>query len=385
MSSERVMFVDDDQATLDTYERLLMDHLPVETALGPREGLERIQKNGPYAVVVSDLRMPEMDGIEFLMEVKKRHPQTVAIILTGNADLTAAIAAVNTGQVFRFLTKPCPPAQMVEGIASGIKQYRLERVEGELLDQTLKGCVKVLTDIIEAIHPQVFASSEWMRESITALAWGMDISETWELEMAAMLVDIGMVVVPAGALDKFKSGMVLTREENRLFATIPELSQKLVGHIPRMENVARIISCVRMDYNAGRHPENGAAGNDIPLGARMLRIIRDLRSFRERNASLASALRKMQEISGVYDPDILKVAIEVFGAVQTVSEDKTILQLTIQDLHEGDVVLEDVKDNDGVCLVRQGTRVTRVIIQRLRIYNQLMGLECHIKVDRRLK
>lgn len=96
----------------------------MNTAVGGYQGLANLQPNGPYAVVISDMRMPQMDGVEFLAQVRQRAPDSVRMLLTGHADLYAAIDAVNRGNIFRFLTKPCKKGDLVDAIQSGLAQYR---------------------------------------------------------------------------------------------------------------------------------------------------------------------------------------------------------------------------------------------------------------------
>jgi serine phosphatase RsbU (regulator of sigma subunit) len=125
----KILFVDDDASLLASYRRQLRKQYHIETALGGQEGLELIEQNGPYAVIVSDFRMPFMDGIEFLARVREIAPETVRIMLTGSADMQLAIQAVNEGNIFRFLTKPCLADVLGESLDTGIEQY--QRVSGE--------------------------------------------------------------------------------------------------------------------------------------------------------------------------------------------------------------------------------------------------------------
>ncbi|HUL31620.1 MAG TPA: response regulator, partial [Thermodesulfobacteriota bacterium] len=116
----KILFVDDDANLLASYERQLRKQFPIETSLGVKEGLVAIKERSPYAVVVSDLRMPEMDGIQFLSKVREITPDTVRMMLTGYADLQNTIDAVNEGNIFRFLTKPCSPETLVKSLSAGI-------------------------------------------------------------------------------------------------------------------------------------------------------------------------------------------------------------------------------------------------------------------------
>jgi DNA-binding NtrC family response regulator len=119
----RILFVDDDSNILDGYKRQLRKKFNIETAEGGEKGLEAVNNNGPYAVIVSDLKMPGMDGNQFLAHVKEISPESTRILLTGYADLKSAIEAINTGRIFRLLTKPCDKIDLIQTLENGIDQY----------------------------------------------------------------------------------------------------------------------------------------------------------------------------------------------------------------------------------------------------------------------
>src|SRR5579862_8246205 len=134
MMQERILCVDDEANILAAHQRNLRKQFALEVALGPDEGLAVLERNGPFAVVVSDMRMPVMNGVEFLSRVKQKWPDTVRMVLTGNADVSNAIQSVNQGNIFRFLTKPCPTEQFTHALQDGIAQYQLIKAERELLE-----------------------------------------------------------------------------------------------------------------------------------------------------------------------------------------------------------------------------------------------------------
>lgn len=139
MATERVLFVDDEPGVLDGYERLLRKEFYVSVAPSGLQGLKTIEEHGPFAIVVSDMRMPGMSGAEFLSQVRQRWPDSVRMLLTGYTDLSAAIAAVNEGNIFRFLTKPCAKDVLVDAINIGLGQYRSITAEKELLKKAEMG------------------------------------------------------------------------------------------------------------------------------------------------------------------------------------------------------------------------------------------------------
>src|ERR687883_1975197 len=129
--AEKILCVDDEVNVLSAYQRSLRKDFDIHVANGGREGLETIKKNGPFAVIVSDMRMPEMDGVQFLARAKELAPESIRIMLTGNSDQQTAMEAVNEGHIFRFLTKPCPPEMLAKALTAGLEQYQLVRAERE--------------------------------------------------------------------------------------------------------------------------------------------------------------------------------------------------------------------------------------------------------------
>ena len=133
MIVEKILFVDDEPAVLDGYRRMLHYEFQVSTAVGGEVGLSMIHDCGPYAIVISDMRMPGMNGAEFLSQVRQKSPETVRMLLTGGTDLNAAIDAVNEGNIFRFLTKPCAKEALIDAIHIGLAQYHAITTEKQLV------------------------------------------------------------------------------------------------------------------------------------------------------------------------------------------------------------------------------------------------------------
>src|ERR1035437_5358907 len=133
--SRKILFVDDEPLVLDGYKRMLHAEFSVTTAIGGEKGLIAIRDNGPYAVVISDMRMPGMNGAQFLAQVHQTAPDTVRMLLTGYTDVTAAIDAVNEGHISRYLTKSCEKQVLVAAINIGLVQYRSVTTERELVQK----------------------------------------------------------------------------------------------------------------------------------------------------------------------------------------------------------------------------------------------------------
>ena len=134
---DKILFVDDDPGILEGFQQLLRKEFVVTVALGGQEGLSAIKQDGPFAVVISDMRMPGMSGAEFLAKIRQKAPETVRMLLTGQTDMHAAIDAINEGNIFRFLTKPCRKEDLVNAINLGLAQYRSVIAEKELVKKAL--------------------------------------------------------------------------------------------------------------------------------------------------------------------------------------------------------------------------------------------------------
>jgi FixJ family two-component response regulator len=192
------------------------------------------------AVVVSDMRMPGMDGAAFLAEVRSRWPEVVRMLLTGQSDIESAIAAINKGQIFRFLTKPCPPPALLAAVQAAVAQHELITAERVLLEQTLHGSIKALTDMLALVSPVSFGRATRVKQLVSDIAGHLGLKERWQVEVAAMLSQIGHMTLPAETAERVYYGRALSNDEQRLVARLPGLTESLLGNIPRLETVREI-------------------------------------------------------------------------------------------------------------------------------------------------
>ena len=154
----KVLFVDDDAMVLAGLKRQLRNKFRIETALSGEEGLKRIEENGPYAVIVSDFSMPGMNGIEFLCRVKETDPDSIRMMLTGSADMSTAIQAVNEGSIFQFHPKPCPTDTLGQAIQSGIDVYRktkTDETQFKKVQRSLAQASMIQQNLVPKSNPQI--------------------------------------------------------------------------------------------------------------------------------------------------------------------------------------------------------------------------------------
>jgi FixJ family two-component response regulator len=209
----KVLFVDDEQAVLQGYQRIVRDDFQVSLAGSGDEALAELTRNGGYEVVVSDLRMPGMDGIQFLSRVRKISPQSVRVVLTGHADIETAINAVNDGAIFRFLTKPCPADVLKKTLNACLMQYRLVTAERELLENTLMGAIKVLTDVLSLANPAAFGRSVRINRYVQHMVRELQLEMPWRYEAAAMLSQLGCITLEPELLEAAYSADAMPPEE----------------------------------------------------------------------------------------------------------------------------------------------------------------------------
>jgi response regulator RpfG family c-di-GMP phosphodiesterase len=374
--SERILCVDDEPNVLEGLRRGLRNRLTIDTAQGAAEALALLEQTGPYAVVVSDLRMPGMDGIRFLAEVRQRAPHTVRIMLTGNADQQSAIDAVNEGRIFRFLCKPCPSDVLAQAIGAGLEQYRLITAEQELLEKTLSGSVKVLTDVLALVNPTACGRAQRLRRTAQSLAAQMGVAALWEIEVAALLSQLGLLVLPTDTVEKLYHGKALSTEERRQFAAHPRIGSEWVRNIPRLAEVAEIIAYQEKCFDGSGIPEDDRAGAALPLGARILKVALDFDAHSLRGLTWREALTRLRERAAWYDPEVLAALHAVAG----IEAHYDLRSAHVCDLTCAMIINEDVRAATGMLLVSKGQDVTPSLRARLRTFAQQSPIREPIQV-----
>lgn len=362
----RVLLVDDEQRVLDGYRRNLHEQYDLVTAPGPTEGLAAMTNRGPFAVVVSDLQMPIMNGIEMLGRIRELAPDTTRIMLTGQADLDASIAAVNEGRVFRFLTKPCPAETLAAAIDAGVENHRLRRAEKELLEQTLRGTVEVLVEVLGLANQTGNDHAERMLDLVKVMAGGEDVG--WELELATMLSQLGTITLPEGTIRKLADGLALDDDERRMVDLHPEAAFNLLSKIPRLDSVARMI---RMQPHPISDYPDTALDDPIQRGALMIRTAAEYDVLIRRGKSQREAIAALAAVdSGVTAP-LLQALSEFEGP--TISWERA--DLAPDDVHSGMVIDADLHTSSGTLLLRKGEHITPGLLERLRSYAHGIGLQ----------
>jgi response regulator RpfG family c-di-GMP phosphodiesterase len=374
--TDKILFVDDDEYILEALERGLRHRFNLEIATSGEAGLEKIDSRGPFAVVVSDRQMPNMDGIQFLSTVRQRAPDTVRIMLTGNVDLEQAVLVVNEVSIFRFLIKPSSIENMEKALEDALAQHRLITAERELLDKTLDGSTKLLTDILSMVDTKSFGRAEKLRAVMAEISGKIPLAEAWEINLAAMLAPIGYVTLPPETLIKARAGTPLSKNEEQLVDSIPEIAARLLANIPRFEGVSRIVRYQHKRFDGGGYPADAMRGEDLPLGARLLKILIDMLELQGRGATPSQALDELPLRQGWYDPQLLASIRACFGIVGGKPNNvRRTISITADSLAIGMILGSDLFTKDGTLVLSAGHHINEMFLERIQNFNLLYGIQ----------
>lgn len=361
----RILCVDDEPAVLEAVSLQLQRLFDVVVADGGPAGLALLERDRGIAVVLSDMDMPEMNGATFLGRVRNRCPDVVRVLLTGKANIGSAIAAVNEGQIFRFLTKPCPLAQLLATARAAVEQHRLITAERVLLEQTLHGSVKALMDVLALTSPAAFGRATRLKRLVTDLADRLGVVERWQVEMAALLSQLGVISLPQEVVDKLHLGQVLDDEQQNMVDRVPEITEQLLANIPRLEAVRSILARYTKQNLAAEPLSEDPALRTTQVGARLLRVALHYDALEARGQGGARAVEAMRDGAGVHDPKMLEALARTRGAEHA---RPLLREVPLAGLSAGMVFTEDVRLRNGVLLCARGYEVTPGFLQRVRYF-----------------
>ena len=356
----KILFVDDELEVLEGYKRILRRDFQLTTVLNGEEAIAEIARNGNYEVVVSDMLMPGMDGIQLLSRVRGISPQTIRVILTGHADIENAMNAVNDGAVFRFLTKPCPAEVLKRTLTACLVQYHLVTAERDLLENTLMGAIKVLTDVLSLANPAAFGRSLRIKRYVQHMVRALQLEMPWRYEAAAMLSQLGCITLDPELLEAAYCAATIPPEEQVNFNMHPAIARDLLTNIPRMEGIAWIVG---QQLGAGCVDKN--VNDSLKTGAVILQIAIVFDKLRRQGRS---DLEAIAELKAGYNFDVR--IVQALGTLPPeVPETKTRV-VEISSLEPGMVLDEEIRSTIGLLLAGKGQEVTYPLVVRLKNFHR---------------
>lgn len=292
-------------------------------------------------------------------------------MLTGNADQETAIEAVNTGQIFRFLTKPCATSVLITSLSLALRQYRLLTAERELLNKTLKGSINVLSELLSLANAPAFSSGYRIKETVKKMAEMLDLHNIWQYEVAALMSQIGCITLPLDILNKFQSGVTFSDDERETFEDHPRVGAKLVSKIPRLEAVAAMIENQLLEFDQYQEGEVSNLSEEIQLGGQILKAVIDYDLLLFRGIPHAEALKELTKKSNIYNPEI----VDLLKRIRVKAKPVQIVSLKFQDIVPGMIAEEDVFAKNGTLIIPKGQEITWPIIQGLNNFLKHIGIQ----------
>jgi FixJ family two-component response regulator len=375
--TDKILFVDDEPQVLDGLKRMLHKEFEVDTAVGAEQALTAIRVCGPYSVVISDMRMPGMNGAQFLAQVRQTAPDTVRMLLTGYTDLNAAVAAVNEGNIFRFLTKPCAKEVLATAITTGLVQHRLITAEKELLERTLMGSIKVLTEVLSAASPEAFGRSMRIARCVRHLVSKFDLPSPWRFEAAAMLSQLGCVTLVPEVLQAAYLGENLSAENQARFAAHPQVARDLLVNIPRLESIAWMINQQLIKETPPMVPEiPGAGAEAIVFGAKMLKLAVAFDDLRMKGLSDEDVIAKLRGRCGEFGAEL----VEALASIKPESAKMEVRKVPASKLTTAMILQQEIRTLTGMLVVAKGQEITHALLIKLDNFSRAGTIDREIAV-----
>jgi CheY-like chemotaxis protein len=367
-SLPRLLLVDDEPNVTEGLTRRLRRDYQIFSAQDGAQALRLLEQEGEMHIIVSDMRMPNMNGAQLLSEVRKWYPDMIRILLTGQADLESAIAAVNEGQIFRFLAKPCPPEVMKGVLQAAMRQHELVNSERVLLDKTLRGALQMLSDVLALAMPEAFGKATRIRTHATAIAKAVGLEDAWRLEAAATLSQVGAITLSPALASKLYHGERMTSDEQLAVGRLPLIAIELLSTIPRLEPVCDLIS-MGFASEAGQVPAS--------TEAQILKLCAEFDALSTTSRSASEAAARLQHDAKGYDPAVLAALFELVSKEASVGG---LADIDLNELRDGMVLAEDVYNASGTLLLARGQRIRGNVIARLQSMRSTLGAKQIVRV-----
>jgi response regulator RpfG family c-di-GMP phosphodiesterase len=286
--------------------------------------------------------------------VSREHPDAVRMMLTGNTDQQTAVQALNEGEIFKFLTKPCETNVLRNALRQGVRQHQLVVAERELLEQTLHGSIKALGEVLSIAKPEAFGRTDRIRRKARELAALISCVSLWQLDTAALLSQLGCIHVSPEVLDKIAQGKALSSTERVEFAAHAAIGADVIARIPRLERVAQIILYQHKNYDGTGWPQDDVKGDGLPLEVRVLRAVVAHDELASQGWSETEIIAHLAENRGRIDPAVFK-ALEQLARNPTSTTERRVLP---SELEVGMILQDDLKTDGGMMLLCRGAEIT---------------------------
>jgi len=407
-----LLLVDDEGGILNALKRIFMaEGYQIHTALNGTEGVQLLEQHSDIDIIISDMRMPGMDGAEFLKIAAQRWPNIKRILLTGYADINSAIAAINEGKIDYYISKPWKNDEIISIVNNALDNKRLydenrelqkllshQNEELKILNNHLEEKVKERSielynsyKELQETHSsavQVFLAMQELHEGVhkgycrcvagqaklLAQALKLNDKEVQTIYLAAMLHNLGKNGLPPHI--RFKPFNKLTLREYNDFIQYPLLGSTVLAAFPSLKEVANIILHHRERYDGRGYPHH-LKGENIPIGSRILSIVVDYNELQHGliepyNYHAKWALRYIREHFERYDPQILPVFMNVITNIPGEHASLTEEILTPDQLEPGMVLSRELISKNGFVFLIKGYKLTPEVIDKINLLDNIV-------------
>ncbi|MBI1891939.1 MAG: response regulator [Burkholderiales bacterium] len=425
----KILFVDDEPNILSSLRRLFRNQgYHIQTAESGADGIKALEAE-PFDLVISDMRMPEMDGVRFLEHVRSLYPNTVRILLTGYSDIQSIQEAINRGEIYRYITKPWDDNDITLLVKHALERHALEREKRRLEELTQKQndelkalnaslevkveertrelrraaeslvamngklkasfitSIKVFSSVIEMRGGNLAGHSLRVADLSRKMAMkmGLDARATQEVFVAALLHNIGKV----GFSDDLLALAVnqMNGDNLGLYRKHPLRAEQLLMPLEDLRGSAGIIRAQLECFNGEGFPD-GQSGFNIPTGARILALASDYYNYQ--NGTLLQRRLRPEEARDVimhgigkrYDPQVVKAFSDVMSGVEETAQENGLQSWQLQ---PGMTVTRDVIAKDGFLLLSADHVLDERLIEQIQEFEKAMNvrLTYYIRIDRR--
>lgn len=402
----RVLCVDDEANILSALRRMLRPAgYQVSIAGSGAEGLALLARE-PVDLVISDMRMPEMDGAQFLEQVRQRWPDTVRILLTGYADITSTVTAINKGEIYRYISKPWNDAELLLTVREALERKALEREKARLealtahqneqlrdlnanlerkveertaalakahekLKTSFLTSIKIFSNLIEMRGPTLSGHSRRVADLSRRIAvrLGLPAGETQDIFLAGLLHDIGKIGFPDALL--VRPVEQLAGDALNAYRTHAARGEQALMSLPELRSAARLIRAHHERFDGYGYPD-ALSGTAIPVGARILAVANDydglqIGTLTTRRYSHEDATSQIAEGRGRrYDPQVVEALLHVLGAID--SDHGRGREIRVEELEPGMVLSRDLMSREGVLLLSGDYVLDANLIRQIRDY-----------------
>ncbi|MBE7704235.1 MAG: HD domain-containing protein [Cyanobacteria bacterium SIG29] len=314
-----VLIVDDEENNLQLLKRTFRGKYNIITATNGVEALDIVNKRGSeISLIVSDQKMPVMEGTEFLRKVRETNPQIVKILLTGHVDTDILVSAINDCDLFQYILKPFEPEELKIAVESGLEKYSMASNNKVFYNELRELFYKTIRAISNALDTKdSYTNGHSLRVTlysmILANELGLDESYREDIEIAGLLHDIGKIAMPKSIL--CKNGK-LTDEEFLIMKSHPVRGEKIVINIKKLQIISEWVKAHHEKWDGKGYPD-GLAGEQIPLAGRIIALADTydaMTSTRPYRTALSHeiAINEIKRCTGTqFDPSLAELFVSI--------------------------------------------------------------------------